>query len=78
MTDGDRIPWDQRQRPGRGTCPALPTGVDYLAFRIQTDPAVNFDGWFVRNIQIDGVDLGTPDDLDGWDNMAFFNPIEFG
>jgi hypothetical protein len=58
------------------TCPALPDGVDYLAFRLMTDPAVEFDGWHVRNIKLDGVDLGTPGDLTGWDNQLFFTPVE--
>jgi hypothetical protein len=58
------------------TCPALPDGVDYLAFRLMTDPAVEFDGWHVKNIQLDGVDLGTPGDLTGWDNQLFFTPVE--
>jgi hypothetical protein len=61
--------------PVEVTCPALPAGVDYLAFRLMTDPAVNFDGWHVRNIELDGVDLGTPGSLAGWDNIGFLTPI---
>jgi hypothetical protein len=62
--------------PVEVTCPALPAGVDYLAFRLMTDPAVNFDGWHVRNIQLDGSDVGTPGDLTGWDNIGFFTPVD--
>lgn len=58
------------------TCPALPAGSDYISFRLMTDELAHFDGWHVRNIQLDGVDLGTPGSLAGWDNQAFFNPTE--
>jgi hypothetical protein len=66
--------------PLHATCPLLPTGSDYIAFRLMTDPAVEFDGWHVKNIQLDGVDLGTPGDLTGWDNQKFFSPValDFG
>jgi len=66
--------------PVHATCPALPAGSDYIAFRLMTDPAVEFDGWHVKNIQLDGVDLGTPGDLTGWDNLQFFSPVplDFG
>ena len=39
-----------------------------LAFRLMTDPAVEFDGWHVRNIKVDDVAVGTPGSLAGWDN----------
>jgi hypothetical protein len=58
------------------TCPPLPAGVDYLAFRLMTDELAHFDGWHVKNIQLDGGNLGTPGSLNGWDNEAFFNPVE--
>jgi hypothetical protein len=61
--------------PVHATCPALPAGSDYIAFRLMTDPGVQFDGWHVKNIQLNGVDLGTPGDLTGWDNQKFFNPV---
>jgi hypothetical protein len=41
-----------------------------------TDPSVQFDGWHVKNVQLDGVDLGTPGDLTGWDNQGFFSPLD--
>jgi hypothetical protein len=62
--------------PVHVTCPALPAGTDLLAFRLMTDPAVQFDGWHVKNVQLDGVDLGTPGDLTGWDNQGFFSPLD--
>jgi hypothetical protein len=61
--------------PVHATCPALPAGSDYIAFRLMTDPAVEFDGWHVKNIQLNGVDLGTPGSLAGWDNQQFFSPL---
>ena len=66
--------------PVHATCPALPAGTDYLAFRLMTDPAAQFDGWHVKNIQLNGVDVGTPGDLTGWDNERFFSPLtlDFG
>jgi hypothetical protein len=62
------------------TCPALPAGTDLLAFRLMTDPAAQFDGWHVKNIQLGGADLGTPGSLTGWDNERFFSPLtlDFG
>ena len=47
-----------------------------IAFRLMTDPAAEFDGWHVKDIQLDGVDVGTPGDLTGWDNELFFLPVE--
>jgi hypothetical protein len=66
--------------PVHVTCPALPVGTDYIAFRLMTDPAVEFDGWHVKNIQLNGVNVGTPGDLTGWDNQRFFSPVslDFG
>jgi hypothetical protein len=58
------------------TCPALPAGSTHLAFRLITDPAVTDDGWHVKNIKLDGADLGTPADLTGWDNIQFFSPVD--
>jgi len=46
-----------------------------IAFRLMTDEAAQFDGWHVRNIQLDGVSVGTSGDLTGWDNEAFFAPL---
>jgi hypothetical protein len=62
------------------TCPGLPTGTKYLAFRLMTDPAAQFDGWHVKNIKLGGADLGTPGSLTGWDNERFFSPLplDFG
>jgi hypothetical protein len=59
--------------PVSATCPALPAGSDYIAFRLMTDPAVQEDGWHVKNIQLNGVPFGT--DLAGWDNIRFFSPV---
>ena len=61
--------------PVHATCPALPVGTDYIAFRLMTDPAVEFDGWHVKNIQLNGTNVGTPGDLTGWDNQKFFSPV---
>ena len=66
--------------PVHVTCPALPAGTDYLAFRLMTDPAAQFDGWHVKNIKLNNVDVGTPGSLAGWDNERFFSPLslDFG
>jgi hypothetical protein len=66
--------------PVHATCPALPAGSDYIAFRLMTDPGVEFDGWHVKNIQLNGVNLGTSGDLTGWDNQKHFSPVslDFG
>lgn len=66
--------------PVHVTCPGLPAGTDYLAFRLMTDPAAQFDGWHVKNIQLNGVSVGTPGSLTGWDNLDFFSPLtlDFG
>lgn len=48
-----------------------------LSFRLMTDPAVQLDGWHVRNLMLDGVAVdATPNDLSDWDNQQFFNPAE--
>ena len=62
--------------PVHVTCPALPTGTDLLSFRFMTDGAAQFDGWHFKNIQLNGAAIGTPGSLTGWDNQAFFNPLE--
>ena len=62
------------------TCPALPAGTDYLAFRLMTDPAVTFDGWHVRNIRLNGSLPAGWGTLANWDNERFFSPqtLDFG
>jgi hypothetical protein len=62
------------------TCPALPAGTDYLAFRLMTDPAVTFDGWHVKNIQMNGSTPAGWGTLANWDNERFFSPLtlDFG
>jgi hypothetical protein len=62
------------------TCPGLPAGTKYLGFRLMTDGAAQFDGWHVKNIQLDDADVGTPGSTAGWDNEVFFNPqdLAFG
>jgi hypothetical protein len=48
-----------------------------LSFRLMTDPAVQLDGWHVRNLILDGVAVdATPLDLSDWANQQFFNPAE--
>jgi len=48
-----------------------------LSFRLMTDPAVQLDGWHVRNLMLDGVAVdATPLDLSDWDNQDFFAPQE--
>jgi len=66
--------------PVHATCPALPAGTDYLAFRLMSDPSVQLDGWHVKNVQLDGASVGTPGSLTGWDNQAYFSPValDFG
>jgi hypothetical protein len=59
--------------PVHATCD-VPAGADHIAFRLMTDGAVTFDGWHVKNIQLDSVDVGTPGDLTGWDNELYFTP----
>lgn len=56
----------------------LPEGTTHISFRMMSDALVQFDGWHVRNVQIDGVPVDpSPADLSDWDNQAFFNPTEF-
>ena len=66
--------------PVHVTCPGLPTGTDYLAFRLMTDEAAQFDGWHVKNIQLNGVSVGSVGSLTGWTNQRFFSPLtlDFG
>jgi len=66
--------------PVHASCPALPTGVTHLAFRLMSDWASNFDGWHIKNVQLDGADVGIAGDLTNWENIQFFNPLplDFG
>jgi hypothetical protein len=47
-----------------------------IGFRFMTDPAAEFDGWHVRNIQVDGVDVGTPGDLSDWSNELSYQTVD--
>ncbi|MGH2607866.1 MAG: hypothetical protein ACRDHF_02150, partial [Tepidiformaceae bacterium] len=49
-----------------------------IAFRFMSDPAVEQTGWFVRDVQLDGADVGTPGDLTGWNNQKFYNAAALG
>ncbi len=50
-----------------------------LAFRLMSDAAVQFDGWHIRNVAIDGTPVdSTPADITDWDNEQFFQPIDLG
>jgi hypothetical protein len=50
-----------------------------LAFRLMTDGAVNFDGWHIRNIALNGTPVDpTPADVSDWDNEQFFQPVPLG
>jgi hypothetical protein len=50
----------------------------YFAIIFRTMP--QFDGWHVKNIQLNGVNVSAPADLTGWDNERFFSPLtlDFG
>ncbi len=48
-----------------------------LSFRLMTDPAVQLDGWHVRNLMLDGLAVdASPLDLSDWNNQDFFDPQE--
>ena len=52
-------------------------GAILLSFRFMSDAGVNFDGWHVRNVTIDGVAVDdTPADLSDWSNQTFFQPAD--
>jgi hypothetical protein len=64
--------------PVSSTCD-LPTGTFLLGFRFMSDTGVEFDGWFVRNASIGGVPVdASPNDLSDWNNIQFYNPLDFG
>jgi hypothetical protein len=62
--------------PVHVTCPALPAGTDYLAFRLMSDPSVQFDGWHVKNIQLNGATPAGWGTLANWTNERFFSPVD--
>ena len=48
-----------------------------LSFRLMTDSFVQFDGWHIRNLAINGAAVDpTPGDLSDWDNHQFFVPVD--
>lgn len=75
-TEGDPASNGTADDPLSVTCDPLPAEVDYLAFRLMTDPAVQFDGWHVKNIQLDGAPPTGWDTLATWDNRLFFTPVD--
>jgi hypothetical protein len=62
------------------TCPGLPSGTNYLAFRLVTDEASEFDGWHIKNLTLGGGSLVANGDLTGWANIQSLNPLslDFG
>ncbi|MEX2236192.1 MAG: hypothetical protein WEB00_01465 [Dehalococcoidia bacterium] len=48
-----------------------------LALRFMSDSSVEKEGWFVRNLQLDGENVGTPGSLDGWNSQQFYDPAHF-
>ncbi|MEO8458197.1 MAG: hypothetical protein ABI559_10330, partial [Chloroflexota bacterium] len=50
-----------------------------IAFRLMSDGAVQFDGWHIRNVAINGTPVdSTPGDISDWDNEQFFVPVPLG
>lgn len=47
-----------------------------LAFRMVTDSSVNFDGFWVDDIAVDGTVLSDGSTLVGWSSRTEFNPID--
>ena len=45
-----------------------------------SDWASNDDGWHVKNIKLDGADVGTPGSVAGWNNIGYYQPLslDFG
>jgi hypothetical protein len=62
--------------PVHATCPGLPAGTDLVAFRLMTDPSVQFDGWHVKNIQLNGATPAGWGTLASWNNQQFYNAAE--
>jgi Immune inhibitor A peptidase M6 len=63
--------------PVHATCD-LPdaAGAVLLSLRFMTDAGVNFDGWHVKNLTLDGTAVdATPADLSDWNNQAFYSPV---
>ena len=61
--------------PVHVTC-TLPAGTTLLSFRLITDSSVEFDGWHIKNVTIDGTAVdATPGDLSDWNNQGFFQPV---
>ncbi len=66
--------------PLAGTCDlsTSPAGPALIAFRFMSDPAVEQTGWFVKDVQLDGADVGTPGSLAGWNNQKFYDAPALG
>jgi hypothetical protein len=47
-----------------------------LSFRLMTDAGVNFDGWHLKNVTLDGAAVDdTPADLSDWNNQTFYSTV---
>jgi hypothetical protein len=63
--------------PVHATCD-LPdaAGPILLSFRLMSDSGVEFDGWHVKNVTLDGAPVDdTPTDLSDWNNQTFYLPV---
>lgn len=57
---------------------AYDPGSALIAFRFMSDPSVELTGWFVKDVQLDGDAVGTPEDLSDWNNQKFYDPADLG
>jgi hypothetical protein len=49
-----------------------------LAFRYVTDSSVQFDGYWVGNVEIDGRQITDGQSLEGWKSPTQINPVDVG
>jgi hypothetical protein len=51
-------------------------GPALIAFRFMSDPSVELTGWFVKDVKLDGVQVGIAGQLDDWSNQKAFDPAD--
>lgn len=56
----------------------IAAGPALVALRFMSDPSVNLTGWFVKDVKLNGTQVGTAGQLDDWNNQKAYDPASLG